>query len=136
MIELGPPPQLTQVRRGQMLFEDATICYQSWQSCASCHPDARGDSLNWDLMNDGIGNPKSSKSMLFSHITPPSMAQGVRETAEEAVRSGLKNILFTKLPKEESTAIDEYLKSLEPVPSPHLVDGRTERRGPPGPAVV
>ncbi len=132
MIELGPQPQLTQVRRGQMLFEDGTICYQSWQSCSSCHPDARGDALNWDLMNDGIGNPKSSKSMLFSHITPPSMAQGVRETAEEAVRSGLKNILFTNLPKEESTAIDEYLKSLEPVPSPYLVDGQLSdaaRRG-------
>ena len=122
-IELGPPPQLTQERRGHMLFEDATICYQSWQSCASCHPDARGDSLNWDLMNDGIGNPKSSKSMLFSHVTPPSMAQGVRETAEEAVRSGLRNILFTNLPDEESAAIDAYLKSLQPVPSPHLANG-------------
>lgn len=132
VIELGPPPQLTQVRRGQMLFEDGTICYQSWQSCSSCHPDARGDSLNWDLMNDGIGNPKSSKSMLFSHITPPSMAQGVRETAEEAVRSGLRNILFTTLPEDESSAIDAYLKSLEPVPSPHLVDGQLSdaaRRG-------
>ena len=45
---LGPPPALTQQRRGQMLFDDATICYQSWQSCASCHPDARADALNWD----------------------------------------------------------------------------------------
>ena len=26
-------------RRGEMLFNDATICFQHWQSCASCHPD-------------------------------------------------------------------------------------------------
>ena len=37
----GPPPQLTPERRGELLFHDATICYQHWQSCASCHPDGR-----------------------------------------------------------------------------------------------
>ncbi|HUT95673.1 MAG TPA: YncE family protein, partial [Thermoguttaceae bacterium] len=30
-IALGPPPQLTLRRRGQLLFNDATICYQHWQ---------------------------------------------------------------------------------------------------------
>jgi mono/diheme cytochrome c family protein len=123
-IALGPPPNWTRQRRGQMLFDDATICYQSWQSCASCHPDARSDGLNWDLMNDGIGNPKSTKSMLLAHVTPPAMAQGVRETAEGAVRSGITNILFMHRPEEEAAAIDVYLKTLEPVPSPYLVGGQ------------
>ena len=107
-----------------MLFDDATICYQSWQSCASCHPDARADALNWDLMNDGIGNPKNSKSMLLAHVTPPAMSKGVRETAEQAVRSGITHILFSHRPEEEALAIDAYLKSLTPVPSPYLVDGQ------------
>ncbi|MHB8971982.1 MAG: hypothetical protein ACYC3X_19365 [Pirellulaceae bacterium] len=123
-IALGPPPQVTLQRRGEMLFNDATICYQNWQSCASCHPDARGDGLNWDLMNDGVGNPKSTKSMLLAHVTPPAMAQGVRETAEGAVRSGITNILFSRRPEEEAAAIDAYLKTLEPVPSPYLVRGQ------------
>jgi YVTN family beta-propeller protein len=123
-IALGSPPALTQQRRGQMLFDDATICYQSWQSCASCHPDARADALNWDLMNDGIGNPKNSKSMLLAHVTPPAMSKGVRETAEQAVRSGITHILFSHRPEEEAQAIDAYLKSLEAVPSPYLVDGQ------------
>jgi hypothetical protein len=52
------------------------------------------------------------------------MSSGVRETAEMAVRSGLKNILFSKAPEEVATAIDEYLKSLKPVPSPHLENGK------------
>jgi mono/diheme cytochrome c family protein len=123
-IALGPPPNWTLPRRGQMLFEDATICFQSWQSCASCHPDARSDGLNWDLMNDGVGNPKSTKSMLLAHVTPPAMAQGVRETAEGAVRSGITNILFAHRPEEEAAAIDAYLQTLEPVPSPYLIRGQ------------
>lgn len=122
-IPLGPKPQLTLERRGELLFNDATICSQQWQSCASCHPDGRTDGLVWDLMNDDQGNPKNTKSMLFSHVTPPSMATGVRATAEVAVRSGLEHILFAYRPEDEAAAIDAYLMSLEPVPSPHLVDG-------------
>jgi YVTN family beta-propeller protein len=123
-IPLGPEPQLTARRRGQMFFHDADLCFQHWQSCASCHPDARVDGLNWDLLNDGLGNPKNNRSMLLAHKTPPSMWEGVRPTAEDAVRSGIKNIQFAVRPEEDAVAIDEYLKSLTPVPSPHLVHGQ------------
>jgi YVTN family beta-propeller protein len=121
---LGPTPKLTQQRFGELLFNDATICYQRWQSCASCHPDGRADALTWDLMNDGFGNTKNTKSMLLSHRTPPSMAEAVRPSAEVAVRSGIVNILFAQRPEAEAAAIDVYLKSLQPVPSPYLVEGR------------
>jgi YVTN family beta-propeller protein len=123
-IPLGPEPQLTVQRRGQMFFSDADLCFQHWQSCSSCHPDARVDGLNWDLLNDGLGNPKNNRSMLLAHRTPPSMWEGVRPTAEDAVRSGIKNIQFAVRPEEDAVAIDEYLKSLTPVPSPHLVNGQ------------
>jgi cytochrome c peroxidase len=123
-IALGPEPQLTERRRGELLFNDATVCYQHWQSCASCHPDGRTDAVNWDLMNDGTGNFKSTKSLLLAHATPPAMAEAVRPTAEEAVRAGFEHILFAPLPEMDAEAVDEYLKSLTPVPSPHLVDGR------------
>jgi YVTN family beta-propeller protein len=123
-IALGPEPQLTVARRGQMFFHDADLCFQHWQSCASCHPDARVDALNWDLMNDGLGNPKNVKSMLLAHQTPPSMASGVRGGAEAAVRAGITHIQFAVRPDEDAVAIDEYLKALEPVPSPYLVGGQ------------
>ncbi|MFW6170614.1 MAG: cell surface protein [Planctomycetota bacterium] len=125
VIRLGPEPELTMVRRGEMFFHDADICFQQWQSCSSCHPDARVDSLNWDLMNDGIGNPKNAKSMLLSHETPPSMSLGVRGTAEDAVRAGIRHIQFAVPPEEDKApeSIDEYLKRLEALPSPRLVDG-------------
>ena len=111
-------------RHGEMLFNDATLCRQHWQSCASCHPgNARTDALNWDLLNDGLGNPKNTKSLLLVHKTPPAMWLGVRESAELGVRSGFRFIEFAVRPEADSVAVDTYLKSLKPVPSPHLVNG-------------
>jgi cytochrome c peroxidase len=123
-IALGPRPQLTPQRRGEMLFYDATICFQHWQSCATCHPDARVDGLNWDLLNDGLGNPKNTRNLLHVFHGGPTMALGVRENADSAVRAGITHILFAVRPEEDVQALDAYLKSLEPVPSPALVDGK------------
>ncbi len=124
-IALGPKTDMTTERKGQMLFNDAGLCFQGWQSCASCHPSgARTDALNWDLLNDGLGNPKNTKSLLLAHETPPAMVTGIRENGESAVRAGIRHIQFAVRPEEEAVAIDEYLKSLKPVPSPHLVDGK------------
>ena len=107
---------------GEMLFHDASICYQGWQSCASCHPDGRADGLNWDLLNDGLGNPKNTKSLLHAFDTPPSMSAGIRENAQQAVRSGIKNILYSQPKEQDVLAIEKYLRSLVPVQSPILLD--------------
>jgi len=123
-IALGAPVEPDILRKGEMYFNDGRICFQRWQSCTSCHPDARVDAYNWDLLNDGIGNPKNTKSMLLAHQTPPTMSLGIRETAEVAVRSGIHLILFSEQPESVPTAIDEYLKSMKPVPSPKLVKGK------------
>jgi cytochrome c peroxidase len=124
LIPLGPEPQLTVQRKGQMFFFDADLCFQHWQSCGSCHPDARVDALNWDLLNDGLGTPKNTKRMLLAHRTPPAMSEQVRMSGEEAVRAGIKHIQFAVRPEEDAVAIDEYLKALKPLPSPHLVNGQ------------
>ena len=132
-IPLGPKPRMTNTRLGEAIFHDARLCRQGWQSCASCHPgEARMDGLNWDLLNDGIGNPKNTRSLLLAHRTPPAMTLGVRGSAEDAVRSGIAHILFTAQPPEVANAMDDYLKSLQSVPSPHLVNGHLSpaaRRG-------
>ncbi len=112
------------VRLGEIAFNDGMICYQQWQSCASCHPDVRSDGTNWDLLNDGIGNPKQSRSLLYTHKTSPVMITGVRAAAEVAVRAGFKHIQFRSAPESTAHSVDEYLKSLEPIPSPFLnLDG-------------
>ena len=111
-------------RLGEMYYNDARLCLQEWQSCASCHPDARTDGLNWDLLNDGFGNPKNTKSHIASIATPPAMATGIRASSEVAVRAGLRYIQFVNRDESYAAAIDAYLTVLEPVPSPYLVDGR------------
>jgi len=124
-VALGAARPMSEVRRGEFLFNDASICFQGWQSCSSCHShDARVDGLNWDNLNDGIGNPKNAKSLLQAHLTPPSMWLGVRSNAHASVRAGIRNSLFTVQPEANAAAIDEYLKSLQPIPSPRLVKGR------------
>jgi YVTN family beta-propeller protein len=123
-ISLGSEPEADAARRGELAFNDAAICFQQWQSCASCHPDGRIDGLNWDQMNDGFGNPKNTKSLLYSHLTPPSMITGIRETAELAVRKGIIHILRTVVPEELAADIDEYLKSMKPPESPWMSEYR------------
>ncbi len=111
---------LNEIRRGDLYYHDASLCFQHWLSCVTCHTEVRSDALNWDLLNDGMGNPKQSKSMLFAHFTAPSMITGVRENANLAVRKGIQFIQFAKRPEEDSVAIDKYLMSLKPVQSPYL----------------
>jgi DNA-binding beta-propeller fold protein YncE len=121
-IQLERPLELSRARKGEMFFNDGTLCYQGWQSCASCHSsDGRSDGMNWDLLNDGLGNPKNVKSLLFSFQTPPVMSMGVRSDAGAAVRAGLQHILFSSPRPEVATAIDAFIKDLQPVPSPYLV---------------
>ncbi len=125
LLPLAAPVPDTPERTGERYWNDAMICFQQWQSCASCHSeDGRVDGLNWDLLNDGIGNPKNNKSMLYAHQTPPAMSLAVRASAGVAVRAGIRFSLFTVQPPEVAESIDAYLKSLRPVPSPHLVNGK------------
>jgi mono/diheme cytochrome c family protein len=123
-IVLNPDRQESPEDKGQRIFNDALNCFQGWQSCNGCHPgDARTDGMNWDLLNDGIGNPKNCKSLLFAHVTPPSMVSGIRGSAEVAVRAGFKHIQFSGISEEDAKYVDAYLKSLQPLPSPWLVNG-------------
>jgi len=114
------------IRQGEFYFNDANLCYEGWQSCASCHPGGgRVDGLNWDLLNDGVGNPKNTKSLLLATKTAPLMSLGVRADAPTAVLAGVQHILFNSRPKPGVVdSILAYLGSLKPVPSPHLIRGK------------
>ncbi len=123
-IALGPEPVLTQLRIGEMRYNDGEHCFQKWQTCASCHPDVTMDAMNWDLLNDGVGNAKNAKSLLLSHFTPPVMSSGIRPDAETAVRAGMRYIQFVAIDEDNADALDAYLSAQEPIPSPYLVNGQ------------
>jgi len=117
-IPLGKTTEATVARKGEVLFNDASLSFQS---------DGRASALNWDLLNDGVANPKNTKSLLLSHQTPPAMITGVRANAEVAVRSGIRYIQFAETTERKAQYIDEYLKSLKPVASPYLVGGKLSK---------
>lgn len=110
------PPVLDAKRRGMKDFFDGERALDHWHSCVTCHPDARVDGFNWDLLNDGVENPKNTKSMLYAHVTPPNMITGVRATGEAATRAGFVHIHFKRMTEPEYCDVDEYLKSLRPIP--------------------
>ena len=121
-IAMGTQPEADPVRRGEQVFHDATHSFQNWLSCATCHPDARADALNWDLLNDGVGNPKNTHTLVLSHATPPVMSLGVRASMEVAARKGFHFIEFQEVTKADLEAVRTYLESLRPAPSPYLTD--------------
>lgn len=130
VLPVGPQHDLSKdrVRRGEMLFNDGSMCFQQWQSCASCHPDGRVDGLNWDLLNDGMGNPKQTKSELFVQWTPPTMITGIRKDMHACNMAGLVHIQFVTRPEEDVFCFDAYCTAMKPVPSPYLVDGKLSER--------
>jgi DNA-binding beta-propeller fold protein YncE len=123
-IPLGPEPEMTSARRGMLAWHDATLCMQRWMSCASCHPDVRADGLNWDLLNDGMGNPKNAKSMIYAQELPPAMWRGVRVDAHYAIRTGFRFIQFSVPDEEICKDIEAMYAELRPLNSPYLVDGK------------
>lgn len=130
---LQPEREPDVVRTGEMIFHDASYCFQHWLSCATCHPDMRADGLNWDLLNDDIGNPKNTKSLLLAHQTPPMMSRGVRENLDVAALAGFRFILFREPEPREVEAVRAYIRSVQPEPSPRLSPNsrlsRQARRG-------
>ena len=124
VISFGPPAKAGQVRHGEFVFHSADHCFQRWLSCATCHAGARVDGLNWDLLNDGVGNPKNSRSLLLSHATPPVMSLGVRSDMETAALAGFIHIQFVQPEMEDVEAVRSYFRSLQPEVSPYrMPDG-------------
>jgi len=126
-VPLGPEPKMDLVRRGELLFGDARMCFQQWQTCESCHPGGRADGLMWDLLNDGLGNPKNTKSLVLSGKTPPTMALGIREDMRMASRSGVKFILFRQPEESDVDALEAYINSLRPERGPAVAKDAVER---------
>ncbi len=79
-IDVGHAAELSTLRRGEILFHSATICFQRQFSCASCHPEGHTTGLSWDLEDDGLGNPKNIRSFRGVKGTAPFRWQG--EAAE------------------------------------------------------
>ena len=54
-IALGGPEEETLVRRGERVFNSASISFQQQLSCNTCHPEGHLDRLTYDIAVDGMG---------------------------------------------------------------------------------
>lgn len=121
-------PDADSARQGEIYWNDATICYQNWQSCASCHPEARSGGFNWDELGDGIGTMKQTKSMIYVMRTPPCLATGLESSGEHGVSGSVSGTpLWNNSEDAEviSAAMIAYLRSIVPESSPYLNEDGT-----------
>lgn len=129
-IAIGPQPESTRWREGELRFNDGRICFENWLSCASCHEEnGTVDSLNWDLINDGMGNPKNAKSLHNGIFEPPAMWSGVRQDQPAGVMAGQRFLGF--LPDDDvQAALMQFLAAPPRAPNPFRdVDAALLQRG-------
>ncbi len=120
-INLGPQPEADAIRRGELVFHDATKAFQRWYSCSTCHPNTgRVDGLSWDFLRDGIGNPKDTINLVYVGETEPLNRRGTRATAAECARTGLETGHMIVPTQKDVDDLLAFLLSLRPEPSPLL----------------
>lgn len=120
-IGMGDRPEPDAVRRGEIYFHDATRCFQSWHSCASCHlDDGRIDGLPWDFMRDGIDNGKDVISLVNMHLTPPHNRLATRPDPRECIRTGVAGSHVIEPDPADVDDLLAYTRSLNPEPNPNL----------------
>jgi YVTN family beta-propeller protein len=132
LIAFDVPQSWNGEREGASNFCNATLCYQQWQSCHSCHPFYRADGLNWILGGGAIVAPKNCKSVMYSWWTPPPTWTGRAGHTQQGIAAGIELELFRAATRDLVEPIDTLFMYLKPVPSPSLTKGRlTEaaRRG-------
>ncbi len=122
-LSMGTSRPPDQARIGERMFHDGTLCFQHWLSCATCHPDGRADGFNWDLLNDGMGNPKNTRSLLQAQFRSPVMSHGVRSDYKVATNAGFRAIEFREPQPGEREAVEAYISSMAPQTSPYRTAG-------------
>jgi DNA-binding beta-propeller fold protein YncE/mono/diheme cytochrome c family protein len=111
-VSVGTQPEETWARQGERLFNDASSTLQGWLACATCHVDGRSDGLTWDLVNDGMGNTKNTKSVVYTTNTPPAMAHGILATPGVAITAEFEYVKSYKPTAAQELALGAYLNTL------------------------
>ncbi len=122
---IGEPQPPTGERRGESYFYDATLAFQKWHSCSSCHPFGRTDGLNWILGGGTITAPKNTKGLVYSWWTPPMMWDGGhRGDMQTSIAFSVELELFRTPTTSITSPLDTFFMNIKPVPSPNLRKGK------------
>ncbi len=124
--QVGPQVAQTVERQGEAYFYDASLCFQVWHSCHTCHQFTRASGFNRILGGSAVTCPKNTKSLLYSWWTPPATWTGKREMGDvgRVIASSVELKLF-KTPDNSITApLDTFIMALKPVSSPWREKGK------------
>lgn len=118
-IRLGPPADLRPEERGEQLFFDARLSFESWYSCHSCHTDGHTNGRLNDNFTDGsFGTPKRVLSLLGVKDTGPWAWNGKIADLETQVRTSIKSTMQGLTPTPDQVRdLTAFLHTLTPPPA-------------------
>ena len=118
-IELGGPYITTLLRRGEILFNYASISFQKQMSCNTCHPEHHVDGLIYDIAIDGgMGkNLVDNRTLRGIAFTEPFKWSGLNPTLyrQEGPRAAQ---LFFRSHGFEKDDLEAMVKFIESLPLP------------------
>ncbi|MBI5865243.1 MAG: beta-propeller fold lactonase family protein [Planctomycetes bacterium] len=121
-IKLGGPGEISEIRRGERLFHNASISFGSEFSCRSCHPDGHVDGLAFDIEADGLGmHPVDNRSLRGITDTGPFKWEGTNPTLQRQCGPRFA-VFFTRLAPykpDELDALVRYICTIERPPNPY-----------------
>jgi len=118
-ISLGPAPEDTAIERGERAFFDATLSYEGWFSCHSCHTDGHTNNRLADTLGDSdYGSPKRVPSLLGVWSTGPWAWNGSQPVLQQQISKSLETTLLSGSVSDELVSdLSAYLTSLRRPPS-------------------
>ncbi|HTN75941.1 MAG TPA: beta-propeller fold lactonase family protein, partial [Pirellulaceae bacterium] len=119
-LSLGPAPELSLARRGEVIFYDATRSLDQWYSCHSCHYEGGLASDRMDTTNDGSRNTFKTVLPLYNFSkTAPWTWHGWQTDERAAMRKSLTETMLGPKPTgDDIDALLAYFGQLAPPPNP------------------
>jgi YVTN family beta-propeller protein len=135
-IDLGGPKEISQIRRGERLFNSANITFRRQFACHSCHPDGHVDGLSYDVEADGIGvSPVDNRTLRGILDTAPFKWEGTNPSLQRQCGARLA-VFFTRLAPftpEQLNDLESYITTIPRPPNRFRALGATltpaQRRG-------
>ena len=122
VISLGGPQTPSLARRGEAIFYDADLSFDSWFSCHSCHTDGHTSGQTFDTLNDGnYDTYKLVPSLRGVTHTGPWTWHGWQKSLPDSLKNSLRTTLSTpqEITDEDIEALVDFLATLEQPKSPH-----------------
>ncbi len=122
-IDLGGPKVLTTLRRGEIIFQNASAAFQGQFSCSTCHPEDHLDGLAYDLEPDGLGrNIVQNRTLRGIAETAPYKWRGTNPDLETQCGPRISKFFFRSeaYTPDQLHALVAFLKSIPLPPNRYL----------------